>query len=511
MAPSGLPDDPVVIDDHMENTKESFIEMRKKLVALQMEIQEVIERQEEEMRRQEEKELDDYCRSHHIIIVNKEEEEEEEEHVVKNPLKRSRSASSPPPLIPIHEVNIDDDEEDAMDFLQVSMAHDSKRLKRTGRQQQNRDWAVKHHAGAKVEPVHEDLEDDDEVEIVDEVIGGTNNVRGEETAAGGCMRQEIANLGGNLFTKVEIVWPKETGRSVEAPEIVADHNEGSNNNNTTEPGIDMRGKHFGDRVGKEEFDPAVQPAGDDSGNAGRGDLVNCNINTSGSEDDIEIINEIIKEANRKERVPEEGKGNDLMMEEEREEMDLMKEKMRAFQEKKKQYWEIQDKANRIIDSTRARAKFDQQAVNNEGTEVNNEGYCGDAMEPYGEGYDGDEEEEDLVYGEDRNFEYKDNGCEATNDEEMVTDDEGRKDGIETPVIPMELLNEVDTLNNMKQGAGTLARWSGKDMMLQGCQDASRNIAIWKKIGAIFIVNKFFEFLEERGYHMSVSRNMVAAC
>merc|ERR1712172_218826 len=168
MAPSGLPDDPVVIDDHMENTKESFIEMRKKLVALQMEIQEVIERQEEEMRRQEEKELDDYCRSHHIIIVNKEEEEEEEEHVVKNPLKRSRSASSPPPLIPIHEVNIDDDEEDAMDFLQVSMAHDSKRLKRTGRQQQNRDWAVKHHAGAKVEPVHEDLEDDDEVEIVDE-------------------------------------------------------------------------------------------------------------------------------------------------------------------------------------------------------------------------------------------------------------------------------------------------------------------------------------------------------
>jgi len=504
MAPSGLPDDPVVIDDHMENTKESFIEMRKKLVALQMEIQEVIERQEEEIRRQEERELNDYCRSHHILIVNREEEEEEEEYVVKNPLKRSRSASSPPPLIPIHEVNIDDEEEDAMDFLQVSMAHDSKRLKRTGRSQQHRDWAVMHHAGAKVEPVQQDGEEDDEVEIVNEVMGGTN-VRGEETEAGGCMRHEIANLGGNLFTKVEIVWPKETGRSVEAPEIVADRNEGPKNN-TTEPGIDMRGKHFVGRVGEEEFDPVVQPAGDDKENAGRGDSVNCNINTSGSEDDIEIINEIIKEANRKE---------EMDMIKESQEMNLMKEKMRAFQEKKKQYWEIQDKANRIIDSTRARAKFDQQAVNedtekvNEGTEVNNG--CGDTMEPYEEVYDGDEEEEELVYG-DRNFEYKDNGCEATNDEEMATkDDEGRKDGIETPVIPMELLNEVDTLNNMKQGAGALERWSGKDMMLQGCQDASRNVAIWKKIGAIFIVNKFFEFLEERGYHMSVTRNMVAAC
>ena len=500
MAPSGLPDDPVVIDDHMENTKESFIEMRQKLIALQREIQEVIERQEEEIRRQEEKELNDYCRSHHILIMNK---EEEEEHVVRNPLKRSRSASSPPPLIPIHEVSIDE-EEDAMDFLQMSMAHDSKRLKRTGRSPQHRDWAVMHAAGAKVEPIHED--EDDEVEIVDEVIGG-GNVRGEETAAkaaaGGCMRHEISNLGGNLFTKVEIVWPKETGRGVKAPEIV-DHNEGPNDNRI-ETGIDTRGKHFGGVV-KAGFDPVQH--GDDSGNVGRGEgnePVNCNINTD-SEDDIEIINEIIKEANSKERAPEEEEeGNDTMMEESEEEMDLMKEKMRAFQEKKKQYWEIQDKANRIIDSTRARAKFDQQA-DNEPTEADKG--CGDSVEPNGEGH-GEEEEEDLVYG-DGNFEYKDNGCEDTNDEEMATNDEGRKDGIETPVIPMELLNEVETLNNMKQG-GTLERWSGKEMMLQGCQDASRNVAIWKKIGAIFIVNKFFEFLEERGYHMSVTRNMVAAC
>ena len=491
MAPSGLPDDPVIIDDHMENTKESFIEMRQKLVALQREIQEVIERQEEEIRRQEEKELNDYCRSHHILIMN----EEEEEHVVKNPLKRSRSASSPPPLIPIHEVRIDE-EEDAMDFLQMSMAHDSKRVKRTGRSPQRRDWAVM-HAGAKVEPIHED--EDDEVEIVDEVMGGAN-VRGEETAAaGGCMRDEMENLGGNLFTKVEIVWPKETGRCVEAPEIV-DHNEGPYPNDRT--GKDTRGKHFGGAA-KEGFDPVQH--GDDSGDAGRGEgneAVNCNINTD-SEDDIEIINEIIKEANSKESALEEEEGSALMMEE-REEIDLMREKMLAFQEKKKQYWEIQDKANRIIDSTRARAKFDQ--ADNEGTEANKG--CGDPIEPYGEGF-GEDEEEDLVYG-DGNYEYKDNGCEDANDEEMATNDEGRKDGIETPVIPMELLNEVDTLNNMKQG-GALERWSGKDMMLRGCQDASRNVAIWKKIGAIFIVTKFFEFLEERGYHMSVSRNMVAAC
>jgi len=391
-------------------------------------------------------------------------------------------------LIPIHEVRIDEEEEDAMDFLQMSMAHDSKRLKRTGRSSHHRDWAVM-HAGAKVEPIHED--EDDEVEIVDEVMGGSSQLRGEETAEGECMRHEMENLGGNLFTKVEIVWPNETGRCVEVPEIV-DHNEGPNPNDMT--GEDMRGKHFG-----EGFD-AVQH-GDESGNAGRG-VGNeaVNINTD-SEDDIEIINEIIKEANSKESAPKEEK-------EERREEDLMKEKMRAFQEKKKQYWEIQDKANRIIDSTRARAKFDQQA-DNEVTDEANKG-CGDVMEGYGEGFGEEEEEEDLVYG-DGNFEYKNNGCEDANDEGMATNDEGRKDGIETPVIPMELLKEVDTLNNMKQG-GALESWSGKDMMLRGCQNASsRNVAIWKKIGAIFIVNKFFEFLEERGYQMSVSRNMVAAC
>jgi len=495
MAPSGLPDDPVIIDDHLENRKESFIEMRQKLVALQMEIQEVIERQEEEIRRQEEKELNDYCRSHHILILN--EEEEEEEHVVKNPLKRSRSASSPPPLIPIHEVRIDEEEEDAMDFLQMSMAHDSKRLKRTGRSSHHRDWAVM-HAGAKVEPVHED--EDDEVEIVDEVMGGSSQLREEESAEGGSMRHEMENLGGNLFTKVEIVWPKGPGRCIEVPEIV-DHNEGPNPNDMT--GKDMRGKHFGAAAAREGFDPVQH--GDESGNAGRGEgneAVNCNINTD-SDDDIEIINEIIKEANSKESAPKEEE------EEERREEDMMKEKMRVFQEKKKQYWEIQDKANRIIDSTRARAKFDQQA-DNEGIDEANKG-CGEVMimEHYGEGFGEEEEEEDLVY-EDGNFEYKDNGCEDANDEEMATNDEGRKDGIETPVIPMELLNEVDTLNNMKQG-GALESWTGKDMMLRGCQDASRNVAIWKKIGAIFIVNKFFEFLEERGYQMSVSRNMVAAC
>ena len=494
MAPSGLPDDPVVIDDHMMDTKESFIEMRKKLVALQREIQEVIDRQEEEIRRQEEKELNDYCRSHHILIMDK---EDEEEHVVKNPLKRSRSASSPPPLIPIHEVSIDD-EEDALDFLQVSMAHDSKRVKRTRRSQQPRDWGVM-HVGAKVEPTHD--EEDNEVEIVDEVVGGAN-LRGDET----CMdqqRHEIENLGGNLFTKVEIVWPK--GRDVEAPEIV-EQNEDANKN-TSKIGIDMTGKHF-EELPRERFN-SIEPR-DDNGNAGRGGDGNATVNVNkDGDDDIEIINEIINEANNKERAIkyEDEEGDDPMMEE-RGEVYLMREKMRAFQEKKKQYWEIQDKANRIIDSTRARARFDQAA--NEGAEEADKEF-GDALEPDGEGVAGEEEEEDLVFDGDENIEYKETGCEAANDEKMEENDDARKDGIETPVIPMELLNEVDTLNRMKPTAGIMKKWSGKEMMLQGCQDASRNVAIWKKIGAIFIVNKFFEFLEERGYHMSVTRNMVAAC
>merc|ERR1711962_467060 len=212
MAPSGLPDDPVVIDDRMD-TRESFIDMRKKLVALQKEIQEVIDRQEEEMRRQEERELNDFCRSHHILIVDKE-EEQDEEHVTRNPLKRSRSASSPPPLIPIHDVDLhDDDNEDAMNFLQVSMANDSKRVKRTRRWQQHREWTDM-HVGVKSEPVVEEEEvSEDEVEIVDEIIGGQQQ-EGDEAVGGVCTNrpgQDIVNQGGNMFTKVEIVWPQEQG------------------------------------------------------------------------------------------------------------------------------------------------------------------------------------------------------------------------------------------------------------------------------------------------------------
>merc|ERR1719400_887572 len=139
------------------------------------------------MRRQEERELNDFCRSHHILIVEKE-EEQDEEHVTRNPLKRSRSASSPPPLIPIHDVGLDeDDNEDAMNFLQVSMANDSKRVKRTRRWQQHREWTDM-HMGAKIEPVVEEEEEevsDDEVEIVDEIIGGQQ----QEGVGGGCVNR----------------------------------------------------------------------------------------------------------------------------------------------------------------------------------------------------------------------------------------------------------------------------------------------------------------------------------
>jgi len=223
-----------------------------------------------------------------------------------------------------------------------------------------------------------------------------------------------------------------------------------------------------------------------------------------SDADIEIINEIINKAER-EGAPERI-GIDLKTKQ-KEEAVLLKEKMRAFQEKKKQYWAIQDKANDIIDSTRARANFDQQA-NKEPVEADAESDC-DGIEPdEGEGST-NEEEEELVFGEE-NFEYKNNGCEATNEDQMEKNDDERSGGIETPVIPMELLNEVDTLNNMKDRA--VEKWkSPKEMMLAGCNEASKNEAIWRKIGAIFIVNKFFEFLAERGYQMSVTKNMVAAC
>ena len=494
MAPSGLPDDPVVIDDRMD-TRESFIDMRKKLVALQKEIQEVIDRQEEEMRRQEEKELNDFCRSHHILIVDKE-DEQDEEHVTKNPLKRSRSASSPPPLIPIHDAGLDDNNEDAMNFLQVSMANDSKRVKRTRRWQQHREWTDM-HVGAKIEPVVEEEQEvvsEDEVEIVDEIIGGQQQ-EGDEAVGGGCINrpgQDVVNLGGNMFTKVEIVWPQEQGCIAQAQEI-ADHNI-----NMDKDGREIEGKHLRGQLTYEGITP--DPPGAVFVNEGQG---NEPVDYS-SDADIEIINEIINKAER-EDAPE-GIGIDLKTKQ-KEEAVLLKEKMRSFQEKKKQYWAIQDKANDIIDSTRARANFDQQA-NKELVAADDDSGC-DGIEPDdGEGST-NEEEEDLVF-EEENLEYKNNDCEATDEDQMEKNDDERSGGIETPVIPVELLNEVDTLNNMKDQQ--VEKWkSPKEMMLAGCNEASKNEAIWRKIGAIFIVNKFFEFLAERGYQMSVTKNMVAAC
>merc|ERR1712012_1187701 len=146
----------------------------------------------------------------------------------------------------------------------------------------------------------------------------------------------------------------------------------------------------------------------ESVNEGRGnELVDYS-----SDADIEIINEIINKAER-EDAPE-GIGIDLKTKQ-KDEAVLFKEKMRAFQEKKKQYWAIQDKANDIIDSTRARANFDQQA-NKELVAADNDSDC-DGIEPDdGEGST-NEEEEDLVF-EEENLEYKNNDCEATDEDQM---------------------------------------------------------------------------------------------
>merc|ERR1712213_231177 len=154
-------------------------------------------------------------------------------------------------------------------------------------------------------------------------------------------------------------------------------------------GREIEGKHLRGQLTYEGIIP--DPPGAESVNEGRG---NEPVDYS-SDADIEIINEIINKAERE-------NGIDLKTKQ-KEEAVLLKEKMRSFQEKKKHYWAIQDKANDIIDSTRARANFDQQA-NKEPVAPDAESDC-DGIEPdQGEGST-IEEEEELVIGEE-DLEYK---------------------------------------------------------------------------------------------------------
>ena len=80
MAPTGLYDDPVVIDDKVDDTAivrpQSFHQMKAKLDTLKREIEEVIEMEEKKLRQQEERELSQFCEDHHIIMLDQEVEYE---------------------------------------------------------------------------------------------------------------------------------------------------------------------------------------------------------------------------------------------------------------------------------------------------------------------------------------------------------------------------------------------------------------------------------------------------
>ena len=79
MAPTGLYDDPVVIDDKVDDTvarPQSFHQMKTKLDILKREIEEVIEMEEKKLRQQEERELSQFCQDHHIIMLDQEVEYE---------------------------------------------------------------------------------------------------------------------------------------------------------------------------------------------------------------------------------------------------------------------------------------------------------------------------------------------------------------------------------------------------------------------------------------------------
>merc|ERR1712165_454055 len=110
------------------------------------------------------------------------------------------------------------------------------------------------HVAAKIEPVVEEEEgevSEDEVEIVDEIIGGQQQ-EGAEAVGGGCTDrpgEDIVNLGGKMFTKVEIVWPQEQGCTAQPPEIV-DHNISMDKD-----GREIEGKHLRGQLTYEGITP----------------------------------------------------------------------------------------------------------------------------------------------------------------------------------------------------------------------------------------------------------------
>ena len=360
-----------------------------------------------------------------------------QEEKPKNRLKRVRSdsgpTSEPPPLIRIASHDIESDEDAALDFVSLSMAGQGQRRKR-----------VKRSSGRAIQrsswPLDEadsssERESDDEVEIVDEIVAAENNaVKGEEDF-------EDYRLSGmpykqeHSFSKIEIIWPKfEDWPKTE---------KGSQNCN----------------------DMMMQPM--ELKNEPKITTVHGRVPNNSVDDEVEIIDD-----------------------------DDVTTKMRTLEEKKRLYAMFKEKANCIIDITRARANFDvleasgsavQPLALEEDTEDTSLDDKPENIEDNLESVGG----EDGVQNED-DIEYTDDSGENVDTNER---------NLETPEIPMELLAEVETLNSTTQ-INELEPWTGKKNTKSG--------GIWKKIAAIFIVNKFVEFLANKGIQVSMN-GMVAAC
>merc|ERR1712126_740832 len=99
----------------------------------------------------------------------------------------------------------------------------------------------------------------------------------------------------------------------------------------------------------------------------------------------------------------------------------------------------------------------------------------------------------------------DENCEMYEDDISTTDDTDDTDNEmgdnyededlrEVPEIPKELLAEIENLNSMKN------EYKEEDGIDRN--ESVKSGKIWKRIAAVFIVTKFFEFLSEKGYKLS---------
>lgn len=452
MDPTGQHDDPVVIDDNQE----TYQKMKRKLAALQKEVEDVIEKEEKKMKRRQAKRLGD-CRK---VAMIKDEESNSQ-------VKRMRSDPGPPPLIRISDNTMYRD--DTLDFLQMSMAgpsHPLKKAKMTNRCEPTMSWSLSDTEWAMMDDedimascpsLEENMahsnRGDDEVEIIDEVAGtkmGEGEYQDYTENRSLRIKNEIKpESQEQWFTKVEIVWP-EGGGSGGRKGKEKRHQDGTNmcqNRN-----IQTRGNKSGD-----------------SGCGGRN--VKARYEDSGDDGDTDNEVEIVSEVD-------------------------VKRKMKAVALKRQMFAMFKEKADCIIDNTRARAKFDIESMEPSGS----------ADDPLTV-EDEDEEEEEGGTTDDNSDMYEDDISTTDDSDETdndMSDNYEDEDLREVPEIPKELLAEIENLNSMKSEYK-------EENCVDNKNEGAKSGKIWKRIAAVFIVTKFFEFLAEKGYKLSGPHNIVSAC